>query len=160
MYDQLKSIRSSPTSSSLTTTTLSQSHQHHRHAYMHVICLSCLLGCDPSHRVTCRFCGTDHAPVNSDIIQIGTLYKFDLLAAFAQTSCCREQRLACQHCRTPLINPDETSPSASEPVLSFSSFSDEHECRKCGTRAFHFVKPLDEIFLPTRCSLKKHSNKM
>lgn len=128
MYDKDKSVRSSPGSSP-------------RHAFIHALCLRCLQGEDDSHKVACRYCSQQ---INMDAIQIGTLYKFDLFAAFA--TCCRS-RQTCSHCSTVLIDPEISS----ESPPSFSSFSDQHECPKCKTLDYHFVKPIEKIFMPTKC---------
>ena len=104
--------------------------------YIHAICLKCLLGED-NHEIKCRFCQN---PLNPDHIQIGTLYKFDLFAAF---SCC-PSRLTCKACMQPL-HVDEDS-------MSFSSYSDERQCPKCKKRTHHFIKPLNDIFLPSKCT--------
>ncbi len=123
MYDKEKSVKAVVSS---------------KQQFIHAICLKCLLSED-DHAVTCRHC---RKRLNSESIQIGTLYKFDLFAAFA---CC-QPRLACNKCNSPVMDHGDEAPA------SFSSFSEERECPSCRTRDYHFIKPLGDIFLPSKCS--------
>lgn len=151
MYDPKKSIASTPP----TTSTSNKQQQHHHHhsnqLYINALCLSCILG-ERGHEIVCRSC---NKPLQSQpgfaSLQIGTLYKFDLFAAF---TCC-SQRSACKRCHAhvSIDSPTSTTSGQDEPSQivaspSFSSYSEERECRECKLRAFHFVKPLDEIFHP------------
>lgn len=118
MYDMKKSIATT---------------QNNRQQFINAICLSCLLG-EPGHEIVCRHCQKPMQSLPGFSIQIGTLYKYDLFAAYP---CC-PKRLACKRCGHGI-----SELSGEE---SFSSYSEERECGECKTRAYHFIKPLSEIF--------------
>ena len=108
--------------------------------YMYAICLDCL-NVDQMHSIKCKFCDESWQNIVCFALQIGTLYKYDVLAAFP---CC-EYRLSCNSCLKPVVDL-ETSKSK-----HFSSFSQEFECPHCHEVAYHFIKPLTSIFAQTEC---------
>lgn len=116
--------------------------------YINAICLSCILG-EPGHEMTCKHCKKSLQSHNAAFgsVQIGTLYKYDLFAAFP---CCK-QRLTCKKCHH--VIGDSNAESS-----SFSSFSDERECANCKTRDYHFIKPVNQIFLPLTTSTAIEQN--
>ena len=73
-------------------------------------------------------------------MQIGTMYKYEIFAAFP---CC-QKRYACSNCSKPVIN---------EPLPYFSAYSEERECPHCHTKDYHLIKPLTKLFdIPTRAA--------
>ncbi|CAF0951810.1 unnamed protein product [Rotaria sordida] len=101
-----------------------------RQLYLHGICLECLSM--RSLHVLCRLCKTKF---NFDPIIFGTLYYYDLFAAFP---CC-QARLSCSKCFQPIV-------SIKDGLINFSNYSSEFECGHCGSKNHHFVKPFDETF--------------
>jgi hypothetical protein len=112
--------------------------------YINGICLNCLLG-ENGHEIACRFCQKSMHMLSAYSIQLGTLYKYDLFAAF---SCC-PQRLTCVKCNHVIGDVNASQ--------CFSQFSEERECPSCKTRAYHFIKPLDEIYAKSKCVEKNES---
>jgi hypothetical protein len=111
-----------------------------KHQYINAICLKCLTH-QKDHDIKCKYCNTTWQSKGGSALQVGTLYKYDIFAAFP---CC-QPRLDCLKCSTHIINADSACHEY------FSAFSDEKECHKCKTRAYHFVKPLDEIYVKSAC---------
>ena len=112
-----------------------------KHQYINAICLKCLTH-QKDHDITCKFCNSTWQSKGGTGLQVGTLYKYDIFAAFP---CC-QPRLDCLNCSTHIINADSACHEY------FSAFSDEKECHKCKTKAYHFVKPLDEIYVKSMCN--------
>ena len=96
--------------------------------YIYGVCLKCLNGLN---HIKCKWCNKEW---DSDSLQIGTLYKYDIFAAFP---CC-EKRLSCNKCNKPLIDVNG--------LPYFSSYSELIECQHCKLREHHFIKPLDLIY--------------
>ena len=71
---------------------------------------------------------------NSESLQIGTLYKYDVFAALP---CC-QKRLCCNKCNEPLVDINDQCG-----LPYFSSYSQEIECQNCKFKSYHFIKPLD-----------------
>ena len=111
-----------------------------KNQYMYAICLDCL-NAKENHEIKCKYCDETWQNRVCFALQIGTLYKYDVVAAFP---CC-EYRLSCNTCMKPIIDLD-TSKSK-----HFSSYSQEIECPHCKNIAFHFIKPLRCIYQQTAC---------
>lgn len=108
--------------------------------FMYAICLKCLNG-EHDHEIKCKHCRKSWQNSGGSSLQIGTLYKYDLFAAFP---CC-QNRLNCTRCDKSLIDVESAH------MQYFSSFSEEKECPSCKTKSLHFIKPLDEIYLKPSC---------
>lgn len=105
-----------------------QSHNK-REQFVYGVCLQCLGG---ENSIKCKWCNKIW---NSESLQIGTLYKYDIFAAFP---CC-QKRLCCNKCAKPVIDINDQLPY-------FSSYSEEVECQHCKYKSHHFIKPLDMVF--------------
>ncbi len=123
MYDRVKSIPS-PSSSG-------------KQLFINAVCLSCIL-CKPGHDIKCMVCAKSWQKLGGRSFQVGTLYKFDL---FAGLPCC-QSRLECINCQSDLLSIEHAREHC-----SFSKFSEEAKCLKCGLVAHHFVKNLKDIYL-------------
>ena len=148
-YDKAKSIPSVVTN---------------KQQYIYAVCLKCLTNnfsslnspgangcCGSDHEVVCKFCSKSWQKTGGSSLQIGTLYKYDIFASFP---CCAS-RLTCSNSKCNKIIMDvETAGSQ-----YFSSFSEEKECPSCKVKAYHFIKPLKEIFLKSQCELRKENEK-
>jgi hypothetical protein len=147
-YDKAKSIPSAVTN---------------KKQYVYAVCLKCLTNsfsspnspsangcCGSDHEVVCKFCSKSWQKTGGSSLQIGTLYKYDIFASFP---CCAS-RLTCSNskCNKPIMDV-ETAGSQ-----YFSSFSEEKECPSCKVKAYHFIKPLREIFLKSQCESRKESS--
>jgi hypothetical protein len=132
MYDKAKSIPSVVS---------------HKQQYINAVCLKCMM-CEPDHEVRCLHCSTLWQSSGATSFQIGTLYKFDLFAALP---CC-QRRLACLNCDESIVDVRTVRES---PEFNFSWFSEERQCAQCRVKAFHFVKPLKEIFTKSVCEEKR-----
>ena len=132
--------------------------------YVYAVCLKCLTNsfsspnspsangcCGSDHEVVCKFCSKSWQKTGGSSLQIGTLYKYDIFASFP---CCAS-RLTCSNskCNKPIMDV-ETAGSQ-----YFSSFSEEKECPSCKVKAYHFIKPLREIFLKSQCESRKEIEK-
>lgn len=93
--------------------------------FLSAICLPCLAGIN---KITCIYCSTTW---NGNHHQIGTMYSYDLFAAFP---CCPQSAL-CKECKQPLVDVSKLS-------LSFSQLSSQVKCSHCGANDYHFVKPI------------------
>lgn len=102
--------------------------------YLSAICLMCLVGVN---RVACCRCG---AVWRGHQHQIGTMYSYDL---FAATPCC-QQRVQCKECRKPLLD-------VSKLTLSFTQLSSQTNCSNCGTKDYHFIKPVNDFQVTKKC---------
>ena len=105
--------------------------------FLSAICLSCLVGIN---KITCIFCSSVW---NGNHHQIGTMYSYDLFAAFP---CCLSS-VHCKECKHPLVDPSKLS-------LSFSQLSSQVKCTHCGVNDYHFVKPITrfQVTCSTRSS--------
>jgi hypothetical protein len=109
--------------------------------YIYAICLKCLNN-EKEHEIRCKTCRKLWQLNGGASLQIGTLYKYDIFAAFP---CC-QFRLNCNGCNQPIVNIE------SDGLLEFfSSYSEERECPACKMKAFHFIKPFNEIFAKSEC---------
>jgi hypothetical protein len=103
--------------------------------FIYGVCLCCMNAATNSMRIKCRAC---NQPWKSSTLQIGTLYKYDIFAAFP---CC-PMRLACNKCTRPIV-----SYAWDQPCLPyFSSYSEKIECPHCKTKDYHFIKPFENLF--------------
>lgn len=100
--------------------------------FINAICLGCISGRES--RVTCKMC--DKPWENGQTLQIGTLYKYDVLASMP---CC-QQRLNCKNCCLPLSELKKGG------LPFFSQYSERKECPRCLMQDFHFIKPVDSSF--------------
>jgi hypothetical protein len=122
IYDHFKSIPSpSPTDKKL---------------FISAVCLNCIL-CKRGHEIKCLSCNKSWQELGGRSFQIGTLYKFDL---FAGLPCC-QSRLKCIKCQADLLSIETARENC-----SFSNFSEEVQCTKCGFVANHFVRKLKDIY--------------
>ncbi|RNA07801.1 headcase isoform X1 [Brachionus plicatilis] len=103
--------------------------------YLNSVCLDCIIG-TRRHEIKCKYCGKLWQSLGAFSLQIGNLYKYDIFAAFP---CC-VQRLTCFQCSATVMDLDAAGNE------SFSCFSEEKECPQCRTRAYHFIKPLKDLF--------------
>ncbi|CAF0743752.1 unnamed protein product [Didymodactylos carnosus] len=101
-----------------------------RQLYLHSICLDCL-----SMRTVLAVCRSCKTKFNFDPLIIGTMYYYDLFAAFP---CC-QQRLQCSSCGHIIIQ-------IKDGLQYFSAYSQEYECTQCGSKQCHFVKVFDDTF--------------
>jgi hypothetical protein len=113
----------------------------HKSQFMYGLCLQCLNSNREEHEIKCVDCGKVWQTMGCSSLQIGTLYKFDVLAAF---SCC-ESRLSCTSCQKPIVDLEASKSKC------FSSFSQEIECPHCHVVATHFTKPLQKMFTKSKC---------
>lgn len=100
--------------------------------YIYAACLKCLNGLSC---LKCKWCKKEW---NSESLQIGTLYKYDIIAAFP---CC-QNRLCCNKCNKPIVDINDQY----DQMPFFSSYSEEIECQNCKFKSYHFLKPLDLIY--------------
>lgn len=96
--------------------------------YMSAVCLYCLSGLN---KVYCTLCNTIW---NGQCHQIGTMYTFDI---FACSPCC-SGAVQCKSCKRSLL---ETS----KITLSFTQLSSLYDCTFCGTKDYHFIRPLSQF---------------
>jgi hypothetical protein len=99
--------------------------------FIYAVCLKCLNGLN---NIKCKWCNKIW---NSESLQIGTLYKYDIFAAFP---CC-QKRLCCNKCNEPLVDINDQCG-----LPYFSSYSQEIECQNCKFKSHHFIKPLDSTY--------------
>ena len=92
------------------------------------VCLRCMVG---MNKVTCTFCLT---PWNGNAHQIGTMYSYDIFAAFP---CCPSS-VQCNKCKQSLVELKHLT-------LSFSQLSSKYKCGNCNAFDFHFVKPINRF---------------
>jgi hypothetical protein len=109
-------------------------HKENQH-YLFAICLKCLIR-QEENDIRCKYCSKSWQTMGGNNLQIGTLYKYDIFAAFP---CC-QSRLNCNNCKNPIMKIDSDS------LQYFSSYSETQECHSCKIKAYHFIKPLGEIF--------------
>ncbi len=100
--------------------------------YVYGCCLKCMSGLSS---LKCKWCRQEW---KSESLQIGTLYKYDIFAAFP---CC-QKRFNCNKCNKAVVDFNDCTNS----LPYFSSYSEEIECQHCKLKACHIVKPLDMIF--------------
>ena len=103
-----------------------------REQFVYGVCVQCLSG---ENSIRCKWCKKEW---NSESLQIGTLYKYDIFAAFP---CC-QKRISCNKCNKPVIDLNDGCGG----LPFFSSYSEEIECQHCKFKSYHFIKPLDMIF--------------
>lgn len=103
--------------------------------YLNAVCLDCIIGTN-NHEIKCKYCSKLWQSLGAFSLQIGNLYKYDIFAAFP---CC-SMRLTCSKCSAKIMDLDAAG------IEYFSSFSEEKECPQCRTKAFHFIKPLNDLF--------------
>jgi hypothetical protein len=115
--------------------------------YINAVCLKCLLG-EPEHEIKCSGCSKQWQTIGGSAFQIGTLYKFDL---FASLPCC-QKRLNCLNCNKNILDYNAVQNSDN---FFFSWYSEEKECPNCRIKAYHFIKPLKEIFAKSACETKR-----
>lgn len=105
-----------------------------RNQFIYAICLDCLHSTN-EHKINCKSCKKPWSGGSS--IQIGTLYKYEIFAAFP---CC-QKRLNCNNCDKQIINLKSTGG-----LPYFSSYSEEKECPHCKIKSFHFIKHLNQFY--------------
>ena len=121
--------------------------------FIQAVCLKCMLA-ESGHEIHCRMCNTSWQQAGAFALQVGTLYKYDVCAAFA---CCKWRR-QCRQCRgdsmmTAPLAPPPLGNSASDHstshtlALAFSHYSEASQCQQCGMRAYHHIKPLRDIYV-------------
>ena len=104
-------------------------------AFIYAVCLKCMMN-EPEHEIKCRACSKPWQAMGGSSLQIGTLYKYDIFAAFP---CCA-WRLQCQCCQ------HEVCEATTVEAMAFSQFSEARECQQCGVRAFHYIRPLHDVY--------------
>lgn len=109
--------------------------------FIYAICLKCM-NSEQDHEIKCTFCDKSWQLNGGDSLQIGTLYKYDIFAAFP---CC-QKRLSCKNCEKPIMDTDQIGEQP------FSMFSEEKECPYCKAKGLHFIKPLEDIFKKPKCA--------
>ena len=118
-----------------------------KHQFMYGICLRCVTA-KAEHQLSCKFCGELWQTIGGSSLQIGTLYKYDLVAAFP---CCTN-RLNCKNCNFSLVQLDAAKQKF------FSTFTDKLQCPNCSVVSSHFLKPLSSIFDEPTCLKNKNLN--
>lgn len=101
--------------------------------FIYVVCLSCLHS-TIDHEIRCKSCESPWK--GGDSLQIGTMYKYEIFAAFP---CC-QARNTCNACQARIV--DENF----EGLKYFSSYSELFTCPACKIKDYHFVKPLHSIY--------------
>jgi headcase protein len=114
-----------------------------RQQFMYGVCLQCITS-SVDHQIKCKSCDQSWQNIGGSSLQIGTLYKYDIVAAF---TCC-QNRLNCKNCNYSIVNVDAAKQKY------FSTFSDKVQCPNCSVVSAHFVKPLSSIFNITSCEKK------
>jgi hypothetical protein len=104
--------------------------------YIYVVCLNCLFpSSNNAHKqIACKSCNQSWK--GGEFIQIGTMYKYDIFAAFP---CCKS-RSNCNRCGDQLISENN------ERLNYFSGFSEEFTCHSCKFTDFHYVRPVKSVF--------------
>ncbi|XP_067947841.1 headcase protein homolog [Watersipora subatra] len=102
---------------------------HNQTQHLNAVCMMCAEGV--LTELHCKQCNRQW---DGSSLQVGTMYSYDI---FAASPCC-EKRLRCRSCQQPVIDPLCNMP--------FSQFSRAHACQQCHVTAYHFVRPLSEIF--------------
>lgn len=102
--------------------------------YIYVVCLGCLHGKDS--QLACKSC--DQPWQGGASLQIGTMYKYDIFAAFP---CC-QSRSTCNRCDAQVASTGESN----EGLGFFSAYSEEVACQACKARDYHYVKPVQSVF--------------
>lgn len=108
-------------------TGVSVKHDHHDR-FLHAICCRCL---EYSSLVKCKKCGSS-GWFKGNCLQLGTLYTYDVLAAFL---CCPPSCGKCE-AKFPLevwIN------------RPYSCFTQSLPCAQCGHVDLHFIRPIEQI---------------
>ena len=100
--------------------------------YIYAVCLKCLL--NDERAIKCKGCHQSWS--GGAALQIGTLYKYDVIAA---SPCC-QMRVNCKRCFKPLTDLKAGG------LAYFSMYSEEKECPNCKAKDLHFIKPLNELF--------------
>ena len=100
--------------------------------YIYAVCLKCLLNTE--RPIKCKGC--HQAWSGGAALQIGTLYKYDVIAA---SPCC-QMRVNCKRCFKPLTDLKAGG------LPYFSMYSEEKECLNCKAKDLHFIKQLNELF--------------
>jgi hypothetical protein len=146
IYDSKKAISTQLPNKTLQQNSQIQQYQTHKQSdvylqkeksqYIYAICLKCLMQ-EKDHEIKCKNCSKSWQTMGGNSLQIGTLYKYDIFAAFP---CC-QSRLNCNNCKSHIMNID------SDTVHFFSSYTDEKECEVCKKKDYHFIKPLNDIFI-------------
>jgi hypothetical protein len=111
-----------------------------KNQFMYGVCLSCL-NSNQTHDTKCVACKQSWHKQGASSLQIGTLYKYDIIAAFP---CC-ESRLTCNNCSKPIVDVEGAK------LKNFSSFSQEIMCPHCHVVDTHFLKPLQKVFTKAQC---------
>ncbi len=102
--------------------------------YMSAVCVYCLSG---HNQVYCVQCNTLW---NGKCHQIGTLYTYDI---FASNPCC-PSAVQCNSCKKPLVV------EVSKISLSFTQLSSLYDCSVCGTKDYHFIRPMNHFAVGSR----------
>ena len=58
-------------------------------------------------------------------------------------------RVACKHCKKPLVDLNAGG------FPYFSTYSEEKVCEFCRAKEYHFIKPLDAIFVKSMCQVRR-----
>ena len=111
-----------------------------KHQFINGICLKCLNGSDSKHEIKCKHCNESWQKFGKQI-QIGTFYKYDLLAA---NPCC-QMRVNCNKCNKQLLDLQKCA------LPYFSLYSEKTKCPYCFSEDYHFIKELNKIFLEKKC---------
>ncbi|XP_065221294.1 headcase protein isoform X1 [Planococcus citri] len=104
-----------------------------RRLFLNSICMRCLEAFTPGSRIRCVHCKT---AFDGGSMVIGTMYTYDVFAAMA---CCQE-RVRCSGCHAPLLLPHER-------LNYFSDYSRMIICPHCGTKDYHFVRPISNCYV-------------
>ncbi len=69
--------------------------------------------------------------------QIGTLYKYDIIASLP---CC-STRVECKRCAKPLVDLTKGG------LEYYSQYSEKATCQGCSSSDYHFIKSVNETFV-------------
>lgn len=103
----------------------------HKMLYLNAVCMKCLQP-PPGRGLKCVACRT---PWFGSAFVIGSMYAYDVFAALP---CCA-QRLTCNNCRNPILEPGCS-------FQYFSEYSKPMRCPHCQHEGYHFIKQIDRIY--------------
>jgi headcase protein len=116
-----------------------------KNTFIYGVCLKCMFPNmnNEGRYVRCKWCKTMWTGGN--ILQIGTLYKYDI---FAATLPCCQKWMNCSHCDKEVLNARELRNNENIPFFSF--YSEKIRCKYCKIEDYHLIKPL-KMYLETFC---------
>ena len=111
--------------------------------FINAICLGCMTNGNRS--VICKGC--DRPWKYGSALQVGTLYKYDIIAA---SPCC-QMRVECKNCKSAIVD----FKNGEGGLEYFSQYSEKRTCQNCLSNDFHFVKSVEETYVVKKQIFKK-----